>query len=167
MPAQQAVVTMPLHQKQELTRWSVVNDTVMGGVSSSRVTAAENGMLFSGILSLHNNGGFASVRRYGDAIYLDDAIPLKLTVIGDGRTYQLRLRTRWNFDRVAYAADFTTEADKVTTFVFFSTDFVPVWRGRLVKGAPDLTFSDVLQPGFMLADKRPGEFELNVISLFQ
>ena len=43
--------------------WVVVNDTVMGGVSSSSVEAHnEEGVVFKGFLSLENNGGFTSAR---------------------------------------------------------------------------------------------------------
>ena len=44
------------------TEWRVVNDGVMGGLSSSTMSATEVGTgVFSGRLSLENNGGFASI----------------------------------------------------------------------------------------------------------
>ena len=42
--------------------WKVVNDTVMGGRSSSRWTSNSSAFIFEGNLSLENNGGFASIR---------------------------------------------------------------------------------------------------------
>tara|TARA_B110000196_G_scaffold262804_1_gene234824 strand:- start:34 stop:516 length:483 start_codon:yes stop_codon:yes gene_type:complete len=42
--------------------WQIVNDDVMGGVSTSRFQILTNGAVFSGVVSLENNGGFASVR---------------------------------------------------------------------------------------------------------
>ena len=42
--------------------WIIVNDSVMGGLSKSKVTFTENGLVFKGTLSLQNNGGFASIR---------------------------------------------------------------------------------------------------------
>ena len=46
-----------------LKNWSIVNDDVMGGVSSSNISINdENNIVFSGFLSLKNNGGFASSR---------------------------------------------------------------------------------------------------------
>ena len=43
--------------------WQIVNDEVMGGVSTSRFQILTNGgAVFSGVGSLENNGGFASVR---------------------------------------------------------------------------------------------------------
>ncbi len=43
--------------------WQIVNDDVMGGVSTSRFQILTNGgAVFSGVVLLENNGGFASVR---------------------------------------------------------------------------------------------------------
>ena len=43
--------------------WIIVNDGVMGGLSSSRFTDSDSSFAtFNGELSLENNGGFASVR---------------------------------------------------------------------------------------------------------
>ena len=43
--------------------WTIVNDTVMGGVSQATVTDhPKGGVVFSGVLSLDNNGGFTSTR---------------------------------------------------------------------------------------------------------
>ena len=42
--------------------WQVVNDDVMGGVSTSRFSVTNGVAVFRGEVSLENNGGFASVR---------------------------------------------------------------------------------------------------------
>jgi monofunctional biosynthetic peptidoglycan transglycosylase len=41
-------------------------------------------------------------------------------------------------------------------------DFTPQFRGRFISDAPKLDYQDVSQLGFMLADKKPGEFILKV-----
>ena len=47
-----------------LKNWYIVNDDVMGGVSSSTLTINNSGHgIFSGQISLDNNGGFASIRH--------------------------------------------------------------------------------------------------------
>ena len=56
--------------------WEVVNDDVMGGVSTSQFQLLTNGgAIFSGVVSLENNGGFASVRSslVRDNLSRDDA----------------------------------------------------------------------------------------------
>ena len=48
-------------------QWVVINDGVMGGRSESQVVYSDEALLFTGNLSLENNGGFASVRApWGD-----------------------------------------------------------------------------------------------------
>ena len=44
-------------------QWRIVNDGVMGGLSSSKaIVNDDNKIIFSGNVSLENNGGFASLR---------------------------------------------------------------------------------------------------------
>lgn len=43
-------------------RWTIVNDGVMGGLSQSNAQLEANALLFSGTVSLKNNGGFVSLR---------------------------------------------------------------------------------------------------------
>ena len=46
-----------------IKNWSKVNDDVMGGISTSKIRINNDGnIFFSGVLSLKNNGGFASIR---------------------------------------------------------------------------------------------------------
>ena len=53
----------PLVEPDAVSDWFVVNDGVMGGVSSNRIRpASDDAAIFEGHLSLENNGGFASVR---------------------------------------------------------------------------------------------------------
>ena len=54
-----------LHESGKFSNlnWKIVNDTVMGGRSSSHWSSnPASASLFEGYLSLENNGGFASVR---------------------------------------------------------------------------------------------------------
>ena len=47
-----------------MENWSIVNDDVMGGISKSKLSMSdENNLMFTGYLSLENNGGFASTRH--------------------------------------------------------------------------------------------------------
>lgn len=148
------------------TKWMVVNDGVMGGLSQSSMnsSAGETG-IFSGNLSLENNGGFASVRSVVPLGELAGFNQVELRVKGDGRTYQLRFRTSDSWDGVAYRASFKTEAGEWTTHRFSFDEFVPSWRGRIVQGQPPLSGDSIRQVTLMVADKNPGSFFLEVESL--
>ncbi|MFH1739553.1 MAG: CIA30 family protein, partial [bacterium] len=55
-------VLFEFKHSDETTNWRTINDTVMGGVSNSEFRVEEEGIgVFSGSVSLENNGGFASV----------------------------------------------------------------------------------------------------------
>ena len=149
----------------EAKNWVIVNDTVMGGRSRATLKLEQEMLVFSGDLSLRNNGGFASTRRIYDPVTWDSKQAIEIQVLGDGRSYQFRLRTNRNADGIAYVANFTTQKNSVQSIKFELSDFTAQFRGRLIRGAPDLSFADVAQMGFMLADKKEGPFALKIISL--
>jgi NADH dehydrogenase [ubiquinone] 1 alpha subcomplex assembly factor 1 len=141
-------------------RWYVVNDSVMGGVSSSKMTIGQNEMSFTGQLSLANNGGFASIRAQLTQNMAEQQ-QISIRVKGDARTYQFRLRTSANLDGIAYKVDFTPAGNgQWQQFDFNTNDFVASFRGRIITDAPKLKFSDVSQLGFLIADKNLSPFKL-------
>ena len=140
--------------------WRSVNDGVMGGVSTGAIAASPGGLVFEGELSLENNGGFASVRRLVDAD-VSAASGLQLKVRGDGRTYQVRLRQDERFDGIAWRAEIPASTQWQTVTLDLE-DFEPVFRGRRVVDAGPLVPSNIRQIGFMLADKTPGPFRLEI-----
>ena len=149
--------------------WQIVNDSVMGGLSRSTLQMHEDGYaLFSGTLSLENNGGFASVRaRSQSPADLSDFEGLSVHVLGDGKIYTLRLKTvkDGRLTRYSYEARFTTTAGKWETHKLAYSDFRPVYRGRSVRGNPALNPDAILEIGFMIQDEQEGPFSLRVRTL--
>ena len=146
----------------DASEWMVVNDGVMGGVSRSSMIVEDGVAHFSGHLSLENNGGFVSVRRQMPNMNDTEYSMVTLHVKGDGRPYQLRIRTDSSWDGVSYRALFNTVDGEWMTITLQETDFIPVFRGRRVVDAADFRFEDTKQFGFLLADKQPGKFHLSV-----
>jgi monofunctional biosynthetic peptidoglycan transglycosylase len=145
----------------EPNRWIAVMDGVMGGRSAGGMSFHDGYAVFSGVLSLENNGGFASVRRmWSPNSENNDRIVIR--VRGDGRQYQLRLRQNRRFNGVAYSTSFTTKAGEWRDYEFTAADFRAVYFGREVRNAAPLEFDRVRQFGFLLADKSPGEFSLSI-----
>ncbi len=143
--------------------WRPVHDVVMGGESRGGLTATDQGTaVFAGALSLANRGGFASVRtRPGDYGFAGgDALAVR--ALGDGRRYQLRLRTDDAFDGVAYRAFFTPPAGEWADIRIPFSDFESSFRGRPVPGAPALDPAAVRSVGLLLADGQAGPFRLEV-----
>jgi monofunctional biosynthetic peptidoglycan transglycosylase len=142
--------------------WFPVHDGVMGGVSSGNFQSTEGMGVFSGVLSLENNGGFASVRFLPEAADLSAFDSLVLRVRGDGRSYQLRLRDSRRFDGVAYRAEFDTRADEWIELSLPLNDFEPTFRGRRVPEAGPLDRRRIEQITLMIADKKPGPYRLEI-----
>jgi len=146
--------------------WRSIDDMVMGGISSSRMEVPENGpALFSGILSLENNGGFASVRCLPRRFELESYDGIRLRVRGDGKIYKLRLRMDNGFDGVAYESGFSTESDTWITIDLAFSSFRATFRGRAVPDAAALDPGAIRQLGFMIADKQEGAFRLEISSI--
>ncbi|MFZ2235195.1 MAG: CIA30 family protein [Dokdonella sp.] len=144
-------------------RWVAVNDGVMGGRSSGGPTVADGKLVFSGELSLANNGGFSSVRSVGRDFDLNDAAAVVLRVRGDGRRYQLRLATdaRYRGMAVSYGAAFDTTVGEWTLVRVPLASLEPTVRGSRLQGPP-LDRSQVREIGLLIADKREGAFALSV-----
>ncbi len=153
----------PIEWDADMGGWFVVNDGVMGGISRSRVTLTNrNTLLFSGTVSLENNGGFASIRHTAQDFDFENGDGIWMCVKGDGKTYQLRVRTSDRFDGIAYKADFKTEKDIWQEFRIPWEAFSATFRGHKVKGAPELKGHQIQQVGFLIADKQDGDFELEI-----
>lgn len=149
--------------------WQIVNDSVMGGISRSTLQLHDDGYArFSGTLSLENNGGFASVRTQAQTpVDLSEFEGLSVHVLGDGKTYSLRLRTVKDrqLTRYSYEARFATTAGEWETHKLAYSDFRAVYRGRSIRGNPTLNPDAILEIGFMIQDAQEGPFELAVRTL--
>lgn len=164
--------SMNLEQSVELLNTNpepnlmIVNDTVMGGRSGSQVEPLKPaGVVFRGTVSLENNGGFASFRMTSGGISLEQYDGIEVRVRGDGRVYQLRIRTDDGFDGIAYRAEFKTEPSTWMTVRIPFPRFVPSFRGRLVENARPLHPGRVRQIGILIADGRAGSFRLEIESI--
>jgi monofunctional biosynthetic peptidoglycan transglycosylase len=149
--------------------WQILNDSVMGGISRSTLQMHEDGYaLFTGTVSLENNGGFASVRtRAQRPVDLSDYEGFSVHVLGDGKTYILRIRTVKNrqLTRYSYEARFATTEGEWETHKLAYSDFTPVFRGNSVRGIPEFNPDAVLEIGFMIRDGQEGPFRMGVRSL--
>jgi monofunctional biosynthetic peptidoglycan transglycosylase len=143
--------------------WTIVNDGVMGGRSESNLQFLPDSTgLFSGEVSLANNGGFASTRTLPRDFGLGGYDGIQIRVKGDGRCYQFRIRTDARFDGVAYKQEFETRADEWLVIDLPFERFTASFRGRPVAAAGPVDPTAIRQIGFLIADKKAGPFELKV-----
>jgi len=147
----------------DLIDWRIVNDGVMGGLSQGEIHMTEDHTaVFQGNLSLSNNGGFSSARTFPRLYNLANHKGIVVHLKGDGKQYQLRLRTDDGFDGISYRHNISTKRDEwITIFATFG-NFVPVFRGRVMKDVEPLAPDKIQQVGFLISDKQAGPFRLEV-----
>ena len=136
----------------------VINDGVMGGVSTSRLRSAAGAMVFEGEVSLDNNGGFASCR--GPVAFPAGSAALLVTVRGDGQRYKLTLKLDDSPGTFQYQAAFVAPREW-QTLRFIPSDFAASFRGRPVS-APTVRLTDVRHLGVLIADRQAGAFRVEL-----
>jgi hypothetical protein len=161
-----STVLFDFSNQDETSDWFNQNDTVMGGVSNSATTWVDGQLVFSGNLSLDNNGGFTST--FGP---INDRLPtlmsgaeaIVVTARGDGKTYLMQIR---NYDNTRYVQRFTTVADVEQDYVLPLADFKSVdWRLSVIPNAAPIDTTTIGQLGFYLLDKQVGPFEIAISSI--
>lgn len=162
-PAAAPAVLVDLGDPAAVAAWTTVNDPVMGGRSTSSVVFGDGGLLFSGNISLDNNGGFASARGPVDPEIgrrATGATALGVRALGDGKTYVLKVDTGQPW---SYIQRFSTEAGVRRTYELPVGSFQSV--GRFldpVPSAPPLEPSTISRVAIYILDKQQGPFQLIV-----
>lgn len=142
--------------------WRTVNDGVMGGRSVGRFRITDNETLeFFGNLSLENNGGFASVRARSTNFQLESGDVIVARVRGDGREYKFNVYTQRNLRGFSYRQSFQTKRGEWIEVQFPIDQFVATWRGRVFPNEK-FNYRQAMGLGFLLGDKQPGPFKLEV-----
>jgi NADH dehydrogenase [ubiquinone] 1 alpha subcomplex assembly factor 1 len=140
--------------------WFVVNDGVMGGVSSSTVKLENGVLVFEGQVRLENNGGFASVSSSVNEQNLSEFSGIALRVRGDGKMYALNLRTS-SARGVLYQSEFQTKAGEWLELRVPFAQLRPTRFGNTLKGFA-LEANRIESFGFIISNKRAERFELVV-----
>ena len=157
-PAPETRMLFDFRDPNTVRNWQNIDDPVMGGVSSSRITQGASFAAFAGRLSLENNGGFASVRGRVVPADLGGFEKLIARVRGDGKVYVCQLRTR---DAV-YWLRFATRAGEWQEFALPFAEFVPTYFGVPRPNGTPLNPAAIGEYGFLIADKQAGPFSLEV-----
>jgi hypothetical protein len=138
--------------------WQIVNDGVMGGLSSSSIQiSAEGHGVFEGHVSLANNGGFASVRHNNNFENIDDYSHVVLKLKGDGKNYQFRLKAS-NEQRQSYVQEIETTGEWQEIKLKLS-DFKPQFRGAKLN-MPNFDFDTISEMAFLIGNKKEEDFKL-------
>jgi NADH dehydrogenase [ubiquinone] 1 alpha subcomplex assembly factor 1 len=163
LPASQVKEIYTFSSQSNISEWRIVNDGVMGGVSTSSLSLTEAGHgQFSGKISLANNGGFASVQLNTSVKLSKENKFIVLHVKGDGKRYEFRLKGLLS-QRESYVHEFATSGEWETIRLDIRK-FYPQFRGRKLDSG-NFNFDAIQQVSFLIANKREEEFNLYIDSI--
>ena len=144
-----------------LDNWNIVNDDVMGGISTSYLSVSdEKNLIFNGNLSLENNGGFASSRLGLKKNVLKGVKSLTIRIKGDGNSYKLRLSQ--DNRRASYSANFESVKNEWVEVNIPIEDFIATWRGYTYTDYPSIQTDRIISLGLQISDKQEGKFKLEI-----
>jgi NADH dehydrogenase [ubiquinone] 1 alpha subcomplex assembly factor 1 len=156
----QSMTLFNFNKTSNINHWHVVDDVVMGGVSSGTFSINEIGNgVFKGAVSLENNGGFSSVRYRFKEISTKEYSKIVLRVKGDGKNYQFRVKEK-SSDSHYYITTFHTTKEWKTIRIPLSQLF-PSFRGRKLD-KPNFDKETIAEIAFLIANKKAEKFNLEI-----
>lgn len=144
----------------DVSGWDVEDDVVMGGLSQGRFFINDEGhAVFSGTVSLENNGGFSSLQYYFKPMDVSSYRTAVIRLKGDGKRYQFLVEAEPRA-RHYYVYEFETSGDWQTVKIPLA-EMYPVYRGdRLqLQNFPGRTLAQVR---FFIANKKAESFRLEI-----
>jgi len=143
-----------------INEWTIVEDRVMGGRSNAQIRLTKQGhALFTGNVSLENNGGFASVQHRTEIDDVQKFSSVKIRLKGDGKNYQFRLKSNLN-DQHSYIQEFSTNGEWQEIQIDLSKMY-PAFRGNTLE-IPNWDHDVIREITFLIGNKRNEEFSLLV-----
>ncbi|QIA09886.1 CIA30 family protein [Draconibacterium halophilum] len=143
-----------------LDGWYTVNDDVMGGRSTCSFELNQQGnALFTGQVSLENNGGFSSVHYRFPSVEITGYQFLALRVKGDGKRYQVRIKDRAG-DNYSYIAYFTTTGEWQDIKVPLK-EMYPSFRGRKLD-LPNFAEGEIEEFALLIGNKKEEAFSIEI-----
>lgn len=146
-----------------VNEWRIVDDVVMGGNSSGTFRLNEDGHgMFSGDISLENNGGFSSVRYRFPRKDIGYHSKVVLRVKGDGKNYQFRVKDK--SDRYySYVTSFATSGEWEEIEIDLEKMY-PSFRGRRLNQS-NFSSSFIEEIVFLIGNKKKESFRLLIDSI--
>ncbi|MCC5847532.1 MAG: CIA30 family protein [Verrucomicrobia bacterium] len=149
------------------TRWTAVNDNVMGGRSkgSPQITA-EGRLHFRGEISLENQGGFSSIRSNSPSYRMPGNGSILLRIRGTNRGYFMDLRTSARQGGFSYRVPFRPTSDTEWEVISLPLSaFRPSAFGVDLPDVAPLDPNAIQSIGFTIYDKKDGPFDLEIESI--
>ncbi len=142
----------------DIQQWQVVNDGVMGGLSQGHFSLNEQGHgMFSGKVSVENNGGFSSIRCALDKLNIKGLEKFVIRLRGDGKSYQFRAKSNKG-EYYSYIFTFPTTGEWEDIEISLD-EMYPSFRGRKLN-QPNFSAATLEEIGFLIGNKKAEDFQL-------
>ena len=140
--------------------WEIENDVVMGGNSTSELSRNEEGnAVFSGFVSLENNGGFASIQYHFEPKNISGYKKAVIYLKGDGKEYQFRIKSNLR-ERTSYVYTFKTTGNWQTIEIPLN-QMQPTFRGNKLN-MPNFNTDKLQEIRFMIGNGKAENFKLEI-----
>ncbi len=141
-----------------ISSWKVVDDVVMGGRSNGKFKIDGDGNgVFSGDVSIENNGGFSSVQYQFEKINVTNGSKVIIRLKGDGKEYQFRIKNNRN-NYYSYIINFKTNGDWENIIINLK-DLYPSFRGQTMN-IPNFSGNSIEEIVFLIGNKKNESFSL-------
>ncbi len=158
MMSKNSMIIIDFNTKSDIQNWVVTDDVVMGGVSSGTFSLNDEGFgVFSGSISLENNGGFSLLRYQFEKIKTKGCSKIIIKLRGDGKQYQFRMKSN-SEELHAYIVPFSTSGEWQEIEISIKT-MIPTFRGRQLN-MPNFSNDYIEEIGFLIGNKKAEKFKL-------
>lgn len=143
--------------------WYVTNDGIMGGVSQGRAYLSDSSVVFSGTVSLENNGGFASIRSPYQQLGLSEFSEVEIKARASGLPFSVTFSKdrRFYVPNYKYLLDLDSNEWSITTFKL--SDLKEYRIGNPTnRNIPESDINNLIGISFINEGKKEGEFMLEV-----
>ncbi len=146
--------------------WYALNDTVMGGLSDGELRLTDDSIIFSGKVSLENNGGFASIRSPWKAIDISQYENLEIRCRGYGQSFTVTFENDQRWFMPYYKKVIPLKAGKEKKWQTIKLPLREFDEYRIGSLTGELLTDELLQyiirMGIMTADKGTEPFQLEI-----
>ena len=140
--------------------WEIQNDVVMGGKSASDLSRSKEGnAVFTGDVSLQNNGGFASLQSHFTPKDVRGYTKAVIRLKGDGKAYQFRIKANLN-ERASYIYTFNTSGEWQTIEIPLNK-MEASYRGNKLD-QPNFNANQLQEVRFLIANGKAENFRLEI-----
>ncbi len=150
-------------------QWRIVNDGVMGGLSSSKaIVNNDSKIVFSGNVSLENNGGFASLRSPVKDYNFEKFSGIEIKIKGDGKRYSVSMKETTYFEGYFYTSSFESKKDEWIIIQIPFDQFKLYYFGKETDSNKKIRLNNIKEISLLIGDKQAGEFkaEIDYIMLY-